>query len=55
MPRAKPTGTLSLIKRDIELEGVLDEGQRARLLAIANRCPVYLTLTTELHIETKLA
>ena len=31
------TATLTLIERDIELEGVLDEEQRARLLAIANR------------------
>jgi len=49
------TGTLGLIERDIELEGDLDEKQRARLLAIANRCPVHLTLTTQLHITTKLA
>jgi putative redox protein len=48
-------GTLGLIERDIELEGVLDEEQRARLLAIANRCPVHLTLTTQMHIATKLA
>ena len=37
---------LTLIERDIELEGVLDEEQRARLLAIANHCPVHLTLTS---------
>ena len=49
------TGTLTLIERDIELEGVLDEEQRARLLAIASRCPVHLTLTTAMHITTKLA
>jgi putative redox protein len=48
-------GTVGLIERDIELEGVLDEEQRARLLAIANRCPVHLTLTTQMHIATKLA
>jgi putative redox protein len=49
------TGTVGLIERDIELEGVLDEEQQARLLAIANRCPVHLTLTTQMHIATKLA
>jgi putative redox protein len=49
------TGTIGLIERDIELEGVLDEEQRARLLAIANRCPVHMTLTTQMHITTKLA
>src|SRR4029077_15789548 len=41
---------LTLIERDIELEGVLDEEQRARLLAIANRCPVHLTLTSQMEI-----
>src|SRR5678809_1501215 len=35
---------LTVIDRDIELDGSLDESQRARLLAIANRCPVHLTL-----------
>jgi putative redox protein len=29
---------------DIALEGPLDAGQRARLLEIADRCPVHLTL-----------
>jgi len=47
--------SITLIERDIELEGDLDEEQRARLLAIANRCPVHLTLTTQMHIATKLA
>ena len=47
--------TLTLIERDIELEGVLDEQQRARLLAIANRCPVHLTLTSQINITTRLA
>jgi len=47
--------SITLIERDIELEGDLDKEQRARLLAIANRCPVHLTLTTQMHIATKLA
>ncbi len=51
----KRPATLTLIERDIELEGVLDEEQRARLLAIANRCPVHLTLNTQMHIATTLA
>jgi len=46
---------LTLIERNIELEGVLDEEQRARLLAIANRCPVHLTLTSHINIRTRLA
>ena len=47
--------TLTLIERDIELEGVLDEEQRAQLLAIANRCPVHMTLTSQVSIKTRLA
>ena len=47
--------TLTLIERDIELEGVLDEEQRAQLLAIANRCPVHQTLTSQMNIRTRLA
>ncbi len=46
---------LTLIEREIELEGALDEEQRSRLLAIANRCPVHLSLTTHMRITTKLA
>jgi putative redox protein len=47
--------TLTLIERDIELEGVLDEEHRAQLLAIANRCPVHLTLKSQMNIITRLA
>jgi len=47
-------GKLTLIERDIELDGVLDEDQRARLLAIANHCPVHLTLTSQMEIRTRL-
>jgi putative redox protein len=46
---------LTLIEQDIEFEGVLNEEQRARLLAIAKRCPVHRTLTTQMHITTTLA
>jgi putative redox protein len=45
---------LTLIERDIELDGVLDEEQRVRLLAIANRCPVHLTLTSQIDIRSRL-
>ena len=45
---------LTLIERDIKLDGVLDDEQRARLLAIANRCPVHLTLSSQMHIKTTL-
>lgn len=45
---------LDLIEREIELRGPLGEDQRARLLAIANRCPVHVTLTSEIDIRTHL-
>jgi putative redox protein len=45
---------LTVIDRELELEGSLDEDQRARLLAIANRCPVHLTLNSRFDIRTRL-
>ena len=45
---------LTIIDREITLDGSLDEDQRARLLAIANRCPVHLTLSSRIEIHTNL-
>ena len=45
---------LTVIEREIALEGALDADQRARLLAIANRCPVHLTLSSQINIQTTL-
>lgn len=47
-------GLISRIERDIELAGPLTAEQRARLLAIANACPVYRTLTSEIDIVSRL-
>lgn len=41
--------------RIITLQGELDDTQRARLLEIADRCPVHQTLERSNHIDTKLA
>jgi putative redox protein len=41
--------------RTITLQGDLDDSQRARLLEIADRCPVHQSLERSNHIETKLA
>ena len=38
--------------REIRLDGPLDEAQRARLLEIADHCPVHRTLTAGARIET---
>ena len=40
--------------REITLEGGLDADQRARLLAIADKCPVHQTLTRSSKVETRL-
>src|SRR6185312_3006085 len=48
-------GMLDRIDRTITLEGQLDEAQRARLIEIADRCPVHRTLTSEIEIRTTLA
>ena len=48
-------GRLDHIEREVALTGVLSDGQRARLLDIANKCPVHRTLMSEIHIQTRLA
>jgi putative redox protein len=45
---------LNVIDVEIELDGSLGDDQRARLLAIANRCPVHRTLTSRMEIQTRL-
>jgi putative redox protein len=48
-------GRLDRIEREILLDGALSDDQRARLLEIAERCPVHRTLTSEINIRTRLA
>ena len=45
---------LDVIEREVQLEGDLAEDQRARLLEIADRCPVHRTLTSRIDIRTTL-
>jgi putative redox protein len=45
-------GMLDRIERVITLEGDLDAAQRARLMEIADQCPVHRTLTSEINIGT---
>jgi putative redox protein len=47
-------GKLDRIEREITLEGALDETQRARLLEIAEKCPVHRTLVSEINIRSRL-
>ena len=46
-------GKIDRIERAITLTGALDEAQRARLIEIADKCPVHRTLTSEIDIRTR--
>lgn len=43
------------IERVIDFTGDLDDAQRAKLLEIANKCPVHRTLESKIHIDSRLA
>jgi len=45
-------GMIDRIDRAITIEGALGEEQRARLMEIADKCPVHRTLTSEIEIRT---
>src|SRR6266566_879339 len=46
-------GRIDRIERDIHLTGSLADEQRAKLMEIANKCPVHQTLTSEINIKTR--
>ena len=48
-------GRIDRIERVIALEGDLDQAQRAKLIEIANKCPVHRTLQSEVLVPTRLA
>jgi len=43
------------VERTLELKGALTDEQRARLLEMAERCPVHQTLKHNLEVHTQLA
>ncbi len=47
-------GKLDRIETEIVIAGRLDGDQRARLLEIAQKCPVHRTLTSEVNIRSRL-
>jgi putative redox protein len=47
-------GTIGEIVRDIAIEGDLPEPVRARLMEIADKCPVHQTLTHEIKVRSRL-
>jgi putative redox protein len=51
----KTAAKLDRIERVVTLIGALSEEQRARLMEIADKCPVHRTLTSKIDIVTRLA
>lgn len=53
---ALPSGPAKIdqFTRRIHIEGVLDDEQRAKLLEIADKCPVHRTLENGARVETRL-
>jgi uncharacterized OsmC-like protein len=51
----KKDASLERVERVLELSGPLTDEQRARLLDIAERCPVHQTLQHNLEVHTTLA
>ena len=47
-------GMLDRIETSIALAGSFSDEQRARLLEIAEKCPVHRTLTSEIDIRSRL-
>lgn len=45
-------GKVDRIWREIHLTGDLSDEQRAKLMEIADKCPVHQTLTSEINIKT---
>lgn len=46
-------GKVDVIDRDITLDGPLDESQHAKLMEIADKCPVHRTLHSKIIIRTR--
>ncbi len=47
-------GKVDVIERQVELIGDLDDAARAKLLEIADKCPVHRTLHSEIRVRTEL-
>jgi uncharacterized OsmC-like protein len=47
-------GMIDCIERDLEFSGPLSVEQRSKLLEMAEKCPVHLTLASEINIRTRV-
>jgi putative redox protein len=45
---------VDMIDRIVRLDGALDDEQRAKLIEIAEKCPLHQTLTNQININTLL-
>ena len=48
-------GKVDEFLRELSVEGNLSDAERARLVEIADRCPVHRTLHSEVKVRTRLA
>jgi putative redox protein len=48
------SGRLDRIERRLSIEADIDDEQRARLLEIADKCPVHRTLESEVVVTTSM-
>ena len=46
-------GRIDRIEMEIHIDGGLSDEQRAKLMEIAEKCPVHQTLTSEINIKTR--
>jgi len=46
-------GRIDRIEMEIHLDGTLTDEQRAKLMEVAEKCPVHQTLTSEINIKTR--
>jgi len=46
-------GRIDRINLEIHLDGALSDEQRAKLMEVAEKCPVHQTLTSEINIKTR--
>ncbi len=53
--RGPGAARIEAIDRVLELQGPLDVAQRARLVELAERCPVHRTLEADVRVTTRLA
>ncbi|HEY9004777.1 OsmC family protein [Ohtaekwangia sp.] len=44
----------TIFHRAVEVTGDIDEGQRKRLLQVANACPIHKVLTNPIEVQTQL-